>query len=117
MHDIGQYPMAHELEEAAMDIFSHKKIGENILLRKDDKESKLLRQLIQKEWQVTTEEIVTLLNTNPYDFSQPIRLRFLKSIIDGPIDADKIDYLMRDSINLNVPYGKGIDIDRLLLIA
>lgn len=35
-------------------------------------------------------------------------------MIDVPIDADKLDYLIRDSNNLNVPYGNSIDFERLL---
>ena len=37
----------------------------------------------------------------------------MHSIIDGPIDADKLDYLVRDSKKLNVPYGLAIDFERL----
>ena len=32
----------------------------------------------------------------------------------GPIDADNLDYLIRDSHNLQLPYGDGIDYERLL---
>lgn len=34
--------------------------------------------------------------------------------IDGPIDCDKFDYLVRDSIACGVPYGQGIDSLRFL---
>jgi hypothetical protein len=43
-----------------------------------------------------------------------LRDQIVRSIIDGPIDADKIDYLIRDSENLRVPYGAGIDYERLV---
>jgi len=32
----------------------------------------------------------------------------------SPIDVDKVDYLIRDSIHCGVNYGKGIDVERLL---
>ncbi len=41
--------------------------------------------------------------------------RILHSLINGPLDADKIDYLMRDSRHLGLNYGQGIDFGRLLL--
>jgi hypothetical protein len=38
----------------------------------------------------------------------------LKSLIDGPIDADKLDYLRRDSHHAGVGFGLAIDVGRLL---
>jgi len=113
-HDIGQYPMAHDLEEADSELFSHKTIGSDILKNKSDKDSVELRKLMQSEWGVEPEEVVALLETTSTDLSLPLKKRFLHSLIDGPLDADKLDYLVRDSINLNVPYGQCIDFERLL---
>ena len=42
--------------------------------------------------------------------------RILHSLIDGPIDSDKMDYLIRDSIQLGPTYGKVIDLERLLRV-
>lgn len=69
---------------------------------------------MKEDWGVNPEEVVTLLMINVTDLSKPLKYRLLHTIIDGPIDADKIDYLIRDSNNLNVPYGKSIDFERLL---
>jgi HD superfamily phosphohydrolase len=35
-------------------------------------------------------------------------------IVDGPIDADKVDYLVRDGNACGISYANGIDIERLL---
>ena len=35
--------------------------------------------------------------------------RLLRSMLSGPIDVDKIDYLMRDSLHAGVPYGRHFD--------
>ncbi len=113
-HDIGQYPLAHDLEEADADLFPHLKIGQRILLDREDADSLVLRKLIKKEWQVELEEVVALLDTHTNEFAKPLKQRFLSSLIDGPLDADKLDYLIRDSLNLNVPYGQCINVDRLL---
>ena len=40
--------------------------------------------------------------------------RILGSILSGPIDVDKIDYLMRDSLHAGVPYGQHFDRRRLI---
>ena len=38
-----------------------------------------------------------------------------KEILDGPIDADRCDYLLRDSLHLGVEYGR-YDLDRLIAV-
>ena len=38
----------------------------------------------------------------------------LRTLISGCIDCDKLAYLIRDSVKLGVPFGKGIDLERLL---
>jgi HD superfamily phosphohydrolase len=40
--------------------------------------------------------------------------RVLQSLISGAVDADKMDYLERDSIHMGVPFGRNYDRDRLL---
>jgi HD superfamily phosphohydrolase len=41
------------------------------------------------------------------------RYRLLHSIINGVLDADKLDYLRRDSTHLGVNFGLAIDHERL----
>lgn len=36
----------------------------------------------------------------------------MKSIIDGPLDADKLDYLRRDALHAGVLFANGIDLER-----
>src|ERR1019366_2762280 len=38
---------------------------------------------------------------------------FLRTLIDGPTDLDKIDYIERDAHHCGVPYGFFIDVARL----
>jgi HD superfamily phosphohydrolase len=38
----------------------------------------------------------------------------LKTMLAGPIDIDKMDYLFRDSLHAGVPYGRNFDQQRLL---
>jgi HD superfamily phosphohydrolase len=42
------------------------------------------------------------------------RARLLQSVLSGPIDVDKMDYLMRDSLHAGVPYGRNFDQARLI---
>lgn len=41
-----------------------------------------------------------------------LKIQILHSIIDSAIDADKLDYLVRDAHHAGVQYAKGIDFDR-----
>ncbi|MCL5803810.1 MAG: protein kinase [Candidatus Thermoplasmatota archaeon] len=59
-------------------------------------------------------------NTNLKDpllsksYSQFSKISTLHSIIDGPIDADKLDYVRRDSEHAGLEYAKSIDVNRFL---
>lgn len=109
VHDIGHYPLAHDLEEVHASIFSHEERTVRLL-----RESKRLREVIEDEWDVPVDRVLAILTAAPYQSKHPIKDRILHTIIDGPIDADKVDYLIRDSENLRLPYGSGIDYKRLI---
>jgi HD superfamily phosphohydrolase len=53
---------------------------------------------------------VALLSEKPR--TQPAKI--LGSILSGPIDIDKMDYLYRDSLHAGVPYGQNFDSLRLI---
>lgn len=46
--------------------------------------------------------------------SDRYKIDILHSILDSPIDADKLDYLLRDGYHCGVAYPNGIDVDRFL---
>jgi HD superfamily phosphohydrolase len=41
-------------------------------------------------------------------------MSILSSMLSGPIDIDKMDYLVRDSLHAGVPYGRNFDQQRLI---
>ncbi|MGA2226469.1 MAG: hypothetical protein ABSH41_18695 [Syntrophobacteraceae bacterium] len=67
--------------------------------------------IIHAEWNTNLETVLSILKANE---NSPFRQRILKSIISGPIDADKLDYLDRDCIHTGVSFGGDIDRGRLL---
>lgn len=114
LHDLGQYPLAHDFEEAESKIFSHEEIIKKMLdSNRDSLELLSLRETIIDEWNVEPKRIIEIITANPNTFKSSIKDRLLHTIIDSPIDADKLDYLVRDSVNLNIPFGKAIDYQRL----
>lgn len=114
-HDLGQYPLAHDFEEADSQTFSHHALTVRIL--KGEVKGvgcPELSCIMKDKWGVEADKVLQILQADPKDDKQPLKQRLLHTLIDGPMDADKIDYLTRDSNNLNVPYGQAIDVERLL---
>ena len=61
-----------------------------------------IAETLRDEWGIQPDDFVSLLSAKPRDACSKIR----KSIISGPVDVDKMDYLMRDSLHAGVPYGR-----------
>jgi HD superfamily phosphohydrolase len=121
VHDIGQFPLAHDLEELAPGLFDHKALTIAILrgersLKKAGTRRIPLQQWdeLLEPWGIDHERVIQILEAKPNRQDSSVKDRILRSIIDGPVDADKLDYLLRDSARLGVPYGLGIDTDRIL---
>jgi HD superfamily phosphohydrolase len=110
LHDIGQYALAHDFEEADNELFSHAE--NNIRLLTEPKIRKNLDLLLHKDWGLSVSDILPILDKDAEN--KTYKDEFLSSIIDGPIDADKLDYLLRDANNLNIPYGKAIDYSKII---
>jgi len=112
LHDIGQYALAHDLEEADNTFFSHSKLGETLLKKEGNSLGKLIERV--DGWNVSPKRIISILGARPTAYQSALKDRILRSLINGPIDADKIDYLMRDSQALGLTYGRAMDFERLL---
>ena len=114
-HDIGQYGLAHDFEEARKDLFDHNDLSVKVLDGTADPVAcEGLHSVLKDLWQVEPAEVASVLTADPTDLSQPILKRMLRTVVSGPIDVDKADYLIRDSRKLGVPYGDGIDLERLI---
>lgn len=122
LHDLGQHPFGHTLEEARSGLHH-----ENItlaFLKNPTKDAKgfTIKEIIEKEefWGIDMQRVINLLDINRKNQSHDLfgrlylKENLLSSIIDGPIDCDKLDYLIRDSARCQLPYGAGIDRDRLI---
>lgn len=131
-HDLGQYPLAHELEDAVLaspsgglhlkEVFQHERLSVQWLKNTSrDPEGRTIREIVENKdwgWNVPIESITELLQplrdgTLPFGRAG-LKQKLLRSVIDGPIDVDKLDYLVRDSKRAELPYGEFIDVDRLV---
>jgi len=107
LHDVGHSPFSHAGEK---DLFpggmNHKTYGARVI-REDAEIADLLDGCLKNRYGIGKEEIGDFFDGG--QVSPPI----LGQIIDGPLDVDRMDYLLRDSVYTGVEYGK-FDLDRLL---
>lgn len=136
LHDIAHGPFSHTLEWFLKDLFgfTHDTLAEKILTGEEtlllEGEKEMISDLptvpeVIERHGMRPMEIASLIRRDgqPLDRSQMslgeesrehfnIR-RYPHQIIQGPIDCDQIDFLMRDSHHTGVAHGV-IDLDRLL---
>ena len=120
LHDLGQFPMAHDLEDIDIKIFDHENLTAAMLRGHWKPGKRGSRQIVFdslsvvfKMWATTPDRIVSILSAKPKFNNASQKDKLLRSIISGPLDADKLDYLFRDARYTDVPYPNGIDVDRL----
>lgn len=101
LHDTGHAPFSHAAEK----VF-HKE-GHEALSVKVVSDPAHLRDQIDSTWvEGMADQVADLLRTDKGISEFPPQLQFLKSIISGEIDADRTDYLLRDSYHCGVEYGR-----------
>lgn len=109
VHDIGHAPFSHAGEEYLFPQLptqeTHETFGERIL---SGELGSLIDSLYKGRFGITKGSVIDLLTNQvgPED-------RYLWQIISGPVDADKMDYLLRDTHYCGVRYG-GFDLPRII---
>ena len=105
LHDLGHWPFCHPIEDMRLpSVPSHELFANSFLLEGD------LGDVLRHDWGIQPRDVVALLSEKPRDAAS----RILTSMLSGPIDIDKMDYLFRDSLHAGVPYGRHFDQERLL---
>ena len=106
LHDLGHWPFCHPIEDLSLPNLPPHEAHAAEFLRGDGE----LPQVLRREWSIEADEVLDVLvaKTDSPD------LRLMRSILSGPIDIDKMDYLERDSLHCGVPYGRHFDRHRLI---
>jgi hypothetical protein len=121
IHDLGQTTFGHDMEEACPFIFSHEEHLQQ-LLDETHWGRPSLRKAIEEQWpSVDIARVLRIVRLHLSERSDGDNVEAMRPIdgvasdaISGPIDADKFDYLLRDSVACGVPYGLGIDGERFV---
>lgn len=118
LHDVGHYPFAHSLEalhHKARDTPRHEDLAVKIIEGRApglERTPDTIASRLEREVGVEPGRVAALIAADKASLTPVDRL--LRSIISSAIDADKMDYLWRDSVHLGVPYGRNYDRERLL---
>lgn len=117
LHDIGHSPFSHAAEElfpidsrkvnAEKKHYTHEQYSAAII---EHELKDVIEQHPQnlKNHRITIKELTNLFRNEPT--SDSLKLR---DLVDGQIDADRMDYLLRDSLHCGVSYGS-YDLKRLI---
>ena len=105
LHDVGHWAYCHPLEDMGLEILPrHETLVHGVLT------GGRLAGILDAEWGVSADRVHALIGGTAADPAG----RILHSLLSGPIDVDKMDYLARDSLHAGVPYGRHFDQERLL---
>ncbi|HBO45309.1 MAG TPA: metal-dependent phosphohydrolase [Planctomycetaceae bacterium] len=105
LHDLGHWPFCHPIEDMHLTgVPSHELFANSFLLEGE------IADVLRTDWGIAPREIISLLSEKPRDTASKI----LASMLSGPVDIDKMDYLFRDSLHAGVPYGRNFDHQRLI---
>ena len=127
LHDLGHFPLAHDIEDSAPspheDIFDQISLGRRLIESQiQDRDGRTIEAILQDKrdgWGVARGDVIEILAATKkitqdiFDTAIPPKAKFLANILSGSLDADKLDYLIRDSHACHLRYGNAIDLDRL----
>lgn len=105
LHDIGHWPFCHPIEDMCLEeVPPHEDFADQFIHQGS------VASVLRDVWDMEPEEVTSLLGREPQSGSA----KLLGSLLSGPIDIDKMDYLARDSLHAGVPYGRNFDQARLI---
>ena len=105
LHDTGHPPFSHASEELLPEA-SHEEISRRFMLAEPI--APLIDEF-KKEHGITARDVASFFSAENIEPD----IVFLKEIFSGEVDADKLDYLYRDSLFTGVHYGR-FDYQRLI---
>ncbi len=105
VHDVGHWAYCHPLEDLGLPgLPRHESLVGEVLA------GGAAGEVLRREWRLDPARVAALVAGTATDRAGVL----LQSLLSGPVDVDKMDYLARDSLHAGVPYGRHFDQERLL---
>ena len=114
LHDLGHGPFSHAAEDlfpvpdGGRERYSHEEYSASII-RSELKDAIENHPYNQANYRITADEIAALIHGE----SKGEHALFWRDVVRGQLDADRMDYLLRDSLHAGVSYGR-FDLHRLV---
>lgn len=122
LHDIGHGPFSHAFEQAKISTSSrlHEDWTKEIILNENTEINAELKKWGEDTAQRVVEyidcrtEVKKQRSSSSYDEGIALNFKFIfASLVSSQLDADRMDYLLRDSYNCGVGFGK-FDLENLI---
>ncbi len=113
LHDVGHSPFSHAGEEAfpyhadGKKRYVHEEYSAAII--RNELKDAIEQHPLNGNYEFKAEDVASLIEGS----SNSTRRVFWRELITGQMDADRMDYLLRDSLHVGVDYGR-YDLRRLL---
>ncbi len=113
LHDIGHWPFCHVIEDMHLaGIPRHESLARGLITQGE------IAAALERDWLLVPSDVADLLapnsTTQEFPGNKRLTMVLLQSMLSGPVDIDKLDYLERDSLHAGVPYGRNFDRNRLV---
>ncbi|MEE8142798.1 MAG: HD domain-containing protein [Planctomycetota bacterium] len=105
LHDLGHAPFSHVSEDLLPMGQSHEHLTVEMV------SSGAVGEVLRQTGENLYEQVIQILHPASQDLPPP--LAFAREVISGPLGADRMDYLLRDSAATGVSYGI-FDLGRIL---
>jgi HD superfamily phosphohydrolase/uncharacterized protein YjbK len=127
LHDIGHGPFSHAFEQALGDNFNHEKMTCGIIISEETEVNKKLKEHFGSDFPQRVVRYIDIRNdykgdsrtgegNQVFNNNSPIRaatyehlydnfIFIFHQIVSSQLDADRIDYILRDGKEVGVPFG------------